>query len=166
LKTVTPNEKHQPNISLASSQIIEFWVDGIPRPQGSKRYVGNGRMVEASPHVKGWRDVVSTVAFQSMSGDPISTPVGVAVHFLFSRPKSHYRTGKNAHLLRQGAPDRPTTRSVGDTDKLCRAILDSISCTSGGGVLEDDSQVVWLYGQKDWAQDDEGPGAYVRVVSL
>ena len=123
-------------------------------------------MVESSPHVKPWRDLVSAVAFQSMPGDPISTPVGVAVHFLFPRPASHYRTGKNAHLLRTGAPDRPTTRSVGDTDKLCSAILDSLAVTSGGGVLVDDSQVVWLYGEKDWAQDDEGPGAYVRVVNI
>ena len=161
-----PSEKLPSNTSPPSSQIVEFWVDGVPRPQGSKRHVGGGRMVEASPHVKGWRDLVSAVAFQSMPGDPISTPVGVAVHFLFRRPASHYRAGKNAHLLRAGAPDRQTTRTVGDTDKLCRAILDSLAVTSGGGVLVDDSQVVWLYGQKDWAQDDEGPGAYVRVVNL
>ena len=109
--------------------------------------------------------MVSAVAFQSMPGDPISTPVGVAVHFLFRRPASHYRTGKNAHLLRTGAPDRPTTRSVGDTDKLCRAILDSwqslVAAVYSSMIL-----AVWLYGQKDWAQDDEGPGAYVRVVNL
>ena len=160
-----PSESRQA-ATFQQSSLIEFWVDGVPRPQGSKRHVGGGRMVEASPHVKGWRDLVSAVAFQSMPGDPISTPVGVAVHFLFPRPKSHYRTGKNAHLLRTGAPDRPTTRSVGDTDKLCRAILDSLAVTSGGGVLVDDSQVVWLYGQKDWAQDDEGPGAYVRIVNI
>ena len=123
-------------------------------------------MVEASPHVKGWRDLVSAVAFQSMPGDPISTPVGVAVHFLFPRPKSHYRTGKNAHLLRAGAPDRPTTRSVGDIDKLARAVLDGISVTSGGQLLQDDSSVVWVFAEKDWAQGDEGPGAYVRVVNI
>ena len=80
--------------------------------------------------------LVSTVAFQSMvPTDLDQRPVGVAVHFLFPRPKSHYRTGKNAHLLRAGAPDRPTTRSVGDTDKLCRAILDSLAVTSGGALL-------------------------------
>ena len=97
---------------------------------------------------------------------PLEGPVGVAIQFLFLRPKSHYRTGKNAHLLRAGAPDRPTTRSVGDIDKLARAVLDGISITSGGRILQDDSSVVWLYSQKDWAQDDEGPGAYVRVVNI
>ena len=123
-------------------------------------------MVEASPHVKGWRDTISARTMVEGPDRPLEGPVGITIQFLFIRPKSHYRTGKNAHLLRQGAPDRPTTRSVGDTDKLCRAILDSLAVTSGGGVLVDDSQVVWLYGQKDWAQGDEGPGAYVRVVSI
>ena len=104
-------------ISPASSQ-IEFWVDGVPRPQGSKKFIGAGRMVESSRHLKPWRDLVSAVAFQSMSGDPISTPVGVAVHFYFKAKSLPHR--QNAHLLRTGAPDRPTTRSV-ETPTSCAA---------------------------------------------
>ena len=159
------NESHQ-SFTGQQNSLIEFWVEGIPRPQGSKRHVGNGRMVEASKHTAGWRKAVSQAALAAFTGEPIDGPVGVAIHFLFPRPKSHYRTGKNAHLLRTGAPDCPTTRNVGDIDKLARAVLDGISVTSGGRILQDDSFVQWLYAEKDWAQDDEGPGAYVRVFCL
>lgn len=31
---------------------LEFFVPGVPRPQGSKRHLGNGVMVESCKHVK------------------------------------------------------------------------------------------------------------------
>ena len=159
------NESHQP-LTGPQDSLIEFWVEGIPRPQGSKRHVGNGRMVEASKHTAGWRKAVSQAALAAFTGEPISGPVGVAVHFLFPRPKSHYRTGRNAEMLRQDAPDYPITRSVSDVDKACRAILDSLAVSSGGGVLQDDSQVQWVYGQKEWAARNEASGAYVRIMKI
>nr|BAR30348.1 Holliday junction resolvase (Rus) [uncultured Mediterranean phage uvMED] len=159
------NESPQP-LTGPQDSLIEFWVEGIPRPQGSKRHVGNGRMVEASKHTAGWRKAVSQAALAAFTGEPISGPVGVAVHFLFPRPKSHYRTGRNAEMLRQGAPKFPTTRAVGDIDKLARALCDAVSVTSGGSVLQDDSLVQWLYGQKEWAARNEASGAYVRIMKI
>ena len=159
------NESHQP-LTGPQDSLIEFWVEGIPRPQGSKRHVGNGRMVEASKHTAGWRKAVSQAALAAFTGEPISGPVSVAFQFLFPRPKSHYRTGRNAAILRQGAPSHPTTRAVGDLDKLARALCDSVSVTSGGTVLQDDSQVVGLWSEKEWAQRDETPGVYIRIFCL
>ena len=143
---------------------IEFWVDGIPRPQGSKKLVRGGRMVEASRHVKQWRDIISARAMVEGPKQPIEGAVGLAVHFFFERPKSHFRTGKNSHLLRKGAPQFPTTRSVGDNDKLLRAVCDGLSVTSGGSCILDDSAVVWIYGQKDWT--DDKAGCMIRIFEL
>lgn len=36
-----------------------FAVFGLPAPQGSKRHVGEGRMVESSKRVKPWRRQVA-----------------------------------------------------------------------------------------------------------
>ena len=129
----------------------------FPAHRALRNLLRGGRMVESSRHVKPWRDMVSAVAFQSMvRSTPSEGRSALQFTFYFQRPKSHYRTGKNSHLLRAGAPHRPTTRSVGDTDKLLRDCAIPLSVTSGGSCIVDDSSVVWIYGQKDWTDDKAG----------
>ncbi|QDH92357.1 RusA-like resolvase [Gordonia phage Spooky] len=36
-----------------------IWIPGIPAPQGSKRHVGNGILIESSKRVGPWRAVVA-----------------------------------------------------------------------------------------------------------
>ena len=45
---------------------MRITVHGTPAPQGSKRHVGNGVMVESSAKVKPWREAVKWAARQSM----------------------------------------------------------------------------------------------------
>lgn len=112
-------------------------VPGIPAPQGSKRHVGNGRMIESSKHVGPWRERVALAAY-SACPQPILGALRVSLLFTMPRPKSHYRTGRNSHLLREAAPDYPTGKP--DVDKLARAILDALT----GVWWDDDSRVVSL----------------------
>ena len=115
--------------------LIEFEIQGIPRPQGSKRHVGNGIMIESSKHVKHWRAVASLCAREAMVGsDIIRKPnaVRVTVGYYFPRPQKH--STKKAIL--DGLPVYHT--STPDVDKLLRATLDSMSQI----VFEDDSQVL------------------------
>lgn len=88
--------------------------------------------------------------------DPFLAPVRVDVDFIFPRPKSHYRTGKNAHILREDAPNYHT--STPDLDKLQRAIGDALT----GSVVRDDKQIaVWsvtkTYGAKAGADITVAP---------
>lgn len=71
---------------------MKFAVQGIePAPQGSKRHVGNGRMVEASAKVKPWRFAVSQAALAT--GEPMTdSQVSVLITFMFNRPKAHYNS--------------------------------------------------------------------------
>lgn len=141
---------------------LSFTVAGTPAPQGSKRYLGraNGKgvMVESSKKVAPWRADVRSAAEQAMDGRDWShlwdSPLFVRVHFRFDRPKSHYRTGRNAHLLRDAAPDRPAGRP--DVDKLTRAVLDALT----GTVWRDDSQIVSLWVSKVYGN----PGARIFVM--
>lgn len=41
---------------------VQFDVLGVPAAQGSKRHVGNGRMVESSKALHPWRDSVAAAA--------------------------------------------------------------------------------------------------------
>lgn len=121
--------------------MLEFVVAGIPAPQGSKRaFVRGGRvsLVESCARVKPYRALVSLAASQARTEAPTQQPVGIAIAFVFVRPKSHY-TSKGE--LRAGAPSHP---GKPDIDKLCRAVLDALT----GILYHDDAQVVSLSASK------------------
>lgn len=142
--------------------IFTFRVHGLPAPQGSKKHVGNGIMVESSAKVKPWRQDVKYAALEDLpaAGYPIIGPVRVQVTFYLPRPKGHYRTGRNAGLLRDSAPLFPHTKP--DVDKLLRSTLDGMG---EAGVWRDDSQVVGVGMWKRYA-DAVPPGAEITVEAM
>lgn len=136
---------------------MKFAVQGIePAPQGSKRHVGNGRMVEASAKVKPWRFAVSQAALQTAQ-PLIDGPVSVLITFLFSRPKAHYNSKGQ---LKDAAPFYKSNKP--DLDKLCRSTLDGITNV----LIKDDSQVVTLIAAKQYANEGELPGALITISKL
>jgi len=121
--------------------VVSFMVLGRARPQGSKKgMISHGRvvMVEASRGLPAWRVQVAAaaqIAATSCSWVPSISPHSITMIFEFARPAGHLRSNGE---VRPTAPAFPLTRSVGDFDKLCRAISDAIT----GPVLVDDSHVV------------------------
>lgn len=144
---------------------LSFNVYGIPAAQGSKRHVGNGVMVESSKKVKPWRQDVKAAALEAHQNHPdvpiFSDAVIVHATFHFSRPKSHYRTGKNADVLRDSAPQCFVAKKP-DIEKVLRSTFDAIT---EAGVWRDDSLVVKVVSAKFYA-DDRPPGAEVRILSV
>lgn len=129
---------------------LELDVPGTPKPQGSKRHVGRGILIESCRDLKPWREAITAAAIDA-GAVRVTGPVMVQLQFRFDRPKGHY--GKRG--VRNSAPETKTTKP--DIDKLSRAALDSLwPCWN------DDSQVVALLATKGWCQDGELPG--VRVV--
>lgn len=143
--------------------MVEIVVYGIPRPQGSKRHVGNGIMREASAYVGEWRQDVVAAAQRQYQGPPLEGPLELEIEFRFPRPKSHYGTGKNATVLRADAPKYVVSRKHGDLSKLVRSTEDAISATSGYPVCGDDSQFASLKTRKVYASEDKPAGAVVFV---
>ena len=104
-----------------------------PAPQGSKRHVGGGVMVESSKRLKPWRGLVFDTLWAEhgrFKGDP-TEPLFVRLTFVFKKPKS--------------APKKRTRPTVcPDIDKLVRAILDA-----GKSILwHDDAQVCRVEAEK------------------
>jgi crossover junction endodeoxyribonuclease RusA len=123
---------------------ISFMVVGDPAPQGSKKHVGNGVMVESSKRVKPWRQDVKDAALTAIADwqqthgpwTPMTGPVAARIVFVLKRPQSHYRTGTHAHVLRD---DAPTYADKGDdADKLLRSTFDALTAA---GIWIDDRQV-------------------------
>ena len=115
---------------------ISFVVYSRAAPQGSKKSLGNGIMVESSRRVKPFRQDVRFAALDQIpSGWPMDAPMRASYRFHFKRPQSHLTSKGN---LTKSAPSYPTGRMVGDLDKLIRATCDALT----GIAYHDDSQVV------------------------
>jgi crossover junction endodeoxyribonuclease RusA len=121
-------------------------VHGVPAPQGSKTRLAHGGMVESSAKVAPWRAVVTQAAAAAMPVDWAprrDTPMSLYATFTMARPASHYRSGRNAELLRDNAPQYPATRP--DLDKLIRSTFDALT---DAGALVEDSRVVHVVAVK------------------
>ena len=118
-------------------------------PQGSKKNLGNGVMIESSQRVKPFRQDVKYAAAEVIPADwDRAADMAVKVDFHFRRPQSHL-TSKGA--LTKKAPLYPIGRNIGDLDKLCRSLLDALT----GVVFHDDSQVIDLVSRKRYSDSDQ-----------
>ncbi|QKW07005.1 RusA family crossover junction endodeoxyribonuclease [Streptomyces sp. NA04227] len=117
--------------------VLSVKVYGLPAPQGSKKHIGKGRMLESSKHVKPWREAVVWAMRQEIARHrdwrPLTGPLEAAMVFSFTRPKNHYGTGRNAGVLKPSAPARPAV--MPDLSKLARSTEDAI--TTAGGYQDD-----------------------------
>ena len=151
-------------------QQIEIRVWGIPAPQGSKSVRGYvaGRAIlgESSKAVAPWRVDVRAATQNQYQGPILTGPVAVCATFLFSRPKGHYGSGRNADRLKPSAPRHLTSVRHGDLDKLLRSTFDGLSQSAGGGLITDDSLIVEVMANKRYVEDGELPGAYLTVTKL
>lgn len=107
---------------------VEVVAFGLPAPQGSKRHVGNGVMIESSKAVKPWREAVKAAAVEVMDGGaPLDGPLVVRMVFTLRKPQSAPKT-------RRTWPDRTP-----DLSKLARATEDALT---EAGVWADDARAV------------------------
>jgi crossover junction endodeoxyribonuclease RusA len=153
------------------SQLI-FNVCGSPAPQGSKsafrnQYTGKIQQVESSKKVKPWRQDVKQAAIEARDAagwQTLTGPVEVHTVFYFRRPNTHYRSGRNAHLLRDAAPAAPANRATYDGDKLTRSTWDALV---QAGVFADDAQIARWTGEKRWLDiDHPHTGAHIEVREI
>lgn len=141
---------------------LDFTVKGIPIPKGSMRHIGNGRMVDQTK-TKPWMNSIRSASLEaaalvvepgSIAPFIIEVPVSVHIEFYFPRPAA----ARNRLY--------PHKRSVGDIDKLSRAVLDALQPNRTEiGVLMDDSLVVDLHARKRYSES-EITGAWIVVKEL
>ena len=62
----------------------------LPAPQGSKKHVGRGILVESSTKVKPWRQDIVTQSWEQYKGEPMTGPLEMK-QSLVPRPQTHYR---------------------------------------------------------------------------
>lgn len=127
---------------------LHVFVPGRVAPQGSKRAMGPGRMVEMSQYVGTWRDDVRAACLQAWRRPPLDGPLLFEVEFIRRRPAS--------------APKRstPADSTAPDLSKLVRSTEDAIT---SAGVWHDDARVICTLAWKRIAEIGEVPGAHIRI---
>lgn len=130
---------------------------GMPGPQGSKRHVGNGRMIESSKKVAPWRqDVVAAArAVIGISGKPIDGPIRCTMVFTLPKPVS-------APKKRRTLPDKKP-----DLSKLIRSTEDALTTA---GAWQDDARVVEIHASKRYPGEGvnslPSPGVRIWIESI
>jgi crossover junction endodeoxyribonuclease RusA len=139
-----------------------FTVWGIAAPQGSKRHVGKGVMLESSDRVRPWRQDVRFAALEERPSDwDMATPMRLDLVFWFPRPASHYGTRNGISYLKANAPIEPVSARIGDIDKLQRAVFDALT----GVAYLDDRQVVEVEARKAYLMGpDAAPYAHITIA--
>jgi Holliday junction resolvase RusA-like endonuclease len=135
-------------------------TDHRPAPQGSKKHIGNGRMVEQSKRVEPWRKAVAVAARQAIGAGwtPLDGPLAIEVIFTVRKPKSAPKTRTTW----------PCTRDSGDLDKLLRSTFDALA--TDVSAIADDSRVIQVTAVKAFPGEHPDtlpqPGAVIRIWAL
>ena len=128
---------------------LSLFVHGTPAPQGSKRHVGGGRLVESSKNLPAWRAAVTNHFRAAWGGrPPLDGPVSVALRIYLPRPgRTRFRD------YPAGPPD---------LDKLQRAVGDALTAS---GVIRDDARIVHWNASKLW-HSETPPGAHITITEM
>lgn len=144
--------------------MISIDVVGIPAPGGSKKgFIVRGRVVMAPDckRTKPWMSLVAETARRQYNGPLLDGPICMSYEFVFPRPKSHFRTGKLSHILRDDAPKWHTSKP--DLTKIIRSTEDALS----GVVWKDDCRVCKRTDDtKRYANPGEQPGVHMLISEL
>jgi len=133
--------------------MLTFTVIGSPAPQGSKRHVGHGVMIESSKRVKPWREAVAAAAFAARNGaPPLDGPLALTVTFWLPKPAS-----LSKRVTSLGPFRKP------DIDKLLRSTLDAMTTA---GAIADDARIVRIIAEKRFTPITGHAGAEVRIEAI
>ena len=118
---------------MAADVRAAFVIPGPGATQGSMTFLGNGRVMHPAK-LTAWRALAMPIV-RANTRATLTVPVEVKVVALFTRPASHYGTGRNAGGIKASAPRYPPL----DVDKLARAVNDVLQ---QGGLIANDS-LIW-----------------------
>jgi crossover junction endodeoxyribonuclease RusA len=149
---------------------VDIRVVGLPKGMGSAKAVPTNanwrnvpgvrwKVVDNSHATDEWQRQVESAAKTACFGqEPIDGPCVVQMTFSLPRPASHFGTGRNAEVLKPGAPEYPVGHGCGDLDKLVRAVGDALT----GVVYVDDALIVNLHAWKRYG----APGVQITVSRI
>lgn len=152
-------ERFKMDILSNSSDVIKLVVLGEPTPQQRHRHhqaKGAKFVTTYDPSSKKKKEFLKA-CLPYKPEKPFEQPLRVDMVFYFSRPKSHYRTGKYAHILKDDAPEYHTSRN--DIDNIQKFVFDALNKV----FWKDDSCISAVYAIKKY---DDNPRTEITIIPL
>ena len=127
--------------------MIDFIIKGKPKALKRHRSTRTGRMYDPSAKDKKqlWLQIARFKPKRPFAGD-----IMLKLVFVMPRPKSHFRTGKFKHLLKDGYADIINHTFTPDIDNLVKLICDTIQ--GKDRMICDDSQICMLQAEKVYGE--------------
>ncbi len=82
--------------------------------------------------------------------EQMTNPILCTLHFFCKRPKTHYKSGKNAHILKETAPKYNVNNK--DLDNMVKFVLDALN----DKLYTDDSLIVEINCKKMYSEESDG----------
>ena len=121
--------------------MIKFTIHG--KPIALKRHRPSARGGYYDPSSKDKKQIWLQIA-KFKPKRPLAGDIMIKLVFTMPRPKSHYRTGKFKHLLKDNVPEYHSY--IPDLDNMVKMICDAIQ--GRGRMICDDSQICMLQAEK------------------
>jgi len=134
--------------------LIQFDIPG--NPIALKRH-RKGKWGNYDPSATDKADFLAK-AMQFRPETPFNEPLAVTMSFLFSRPKSHYGTGRNKDKVKPNAPIWHT--GTPDLDNLEKFVMDALK----GFFWKDDAICATKFTKKIYT--DGTPNIYIQIKTL
>jgi len=91
------------------------------------------------------------------SEEKMSKPIQCVLKFYCKRPKTHYKTGKNSHILKDNAPKYNTNNK--DLDNMVKFVLDALN----DKLYIDDCLIVEINCSKLYADNNTNNNGYIYM---
>ena len=125
--------------------MISFTISGAPIALKRHRPSARGGYYDPSSTDK--KQVWLQIA-RHKPKKPLAGNIRIFMMFFFKRPKSHYRTGKYSHLLKDNCKDIIYHSVKPDIDNLVKLICDTIQ--GNDRMICDDSQICAIQAEKKY----------------
>jgi Holliday junction resolvase RusA-like endonuclease len=129
----------------------------LKRPKRLK----NGRVIKTYNPQKAVEKALRLLATTQINEPPVKGAVKIECLFVFSRPKSHYGTGRNSGKLKPSAPKYHIVKP--DSDNLLKMVKDVLNTVA----YKDDCQVCRDFVSKEYVTGpDDQPRIEVTLTQL
>jgi crossover junction endodeoxyribonuclease RusA len=98
------------------------------------------------PSKKDKDEFIKTI--QHFPEEKMSKPLKCTLNFYCKRPKNHYKSGKNSHILKDNSPKYNTNNK--DLDNMVKFVLDALN----DKLYNDDSLIFEINCSKNYTEND------------
>jgi Holliday junction resolvase RusA-like endonuclease len=98
------------------------------------------------PSKKDKDDFIKTI--ENFPTEKMTKPIKCVLHFYCKRPKTHYKSGKNSHILKDTSPKYNTNNK--DLDNMVKFVLDALN----DKLYTDDSLIFEISCSKSYSENE------------